>query len=349
MRNKLLLLLAVVSMNFAGHAQTKKPAAKPTSSKEIYTFFTIKNGVKTKVNSGSKIVIPVGPDGVQTLNIALDIDVQAFHKKHPYDYVTIYVYNYTKQTSYSNNRYMNFVDPGEAKIMAQTVTKGITLYPEAGANFKNYEPLFKTSNTISTDWRGDSLAFVISGAYSNGTETYYDDYSNSVKTKQIYSKFTEIDPVPTVLFKYDKAYLDKTANKALRNKINNYGNTFTYNNAELLSLEGLEKTLLKGAMYSVNEADMMATKTFITNYFNTRYAELAKMPEDLAYLEQLNALIAETAFLNLSKLSTEEKKNLDRLIKRNKAATTEDIVGYFKTANPSPPAAVVDYSPHIAR
>jgi hypothetical protein len=349
MKSKVLLLLAVAGINFTGFTQTKKPAAKPAASKEVYTFYTVKNGVKTKVNSGSKIVIPVGPNGTHGMNIALDIDVQAFHKKYPYDYVTIYVYNYTKNTSYSNSRYMNFIDEGEAKLMAQTVTKGITLYPETGANFKSYEPLFKTSNSISTDWKGDSLAFVISGAYSNGEETYYDDYSNSVKTKQIYSKFTEIEPVPTVLFNYDKTYLNNTANNALRNRIFNNGNSISIKNEVVFTVDGAIRELHKGAMYSANEADMMATKTFITNYMNSRLAEFDKTPEDLVFLEKLNALFQETTFLNLSKLTTEEKKNLDRLIKRNKAATTEDILGYFKTANPNPPASVVDYSKYIAR
>ncbi|AEA45177.1 hypothetical protein [Fluviicola taffensis] len=349
MKNKLLLFLALTSIHFSGYTQTKKPVAKPTATKELYTFYTVKNGVKTKVSPSSKIVIPVGADGMNSINIALDIDVQAFHKKHPYDFVSIYVYNYTKQTSYSNNRVMNFIDPGEAKIMAQTVTKGITLYPESGANFKNYEPLFKTTNQISTDWQGDSLAFIITGAYSNGTETYYDDYSNSVKTKQIYSKFTEIDPVPTVLFGYDKAYLKNISNMKLRNKIDGSNNLFTFNGTEILTINGMAKEWLKGAMYSANEADMMATKTFIVNYFNSRLAEFEKMPEDLGYLDKLNALIQETTFLNLSKLTTDEKKTLDRLIKRSKTATTDEIVGYFKTANPNPPAAVVDYSTYIAR
>lgn len=348
---KLLILLAATSIGLTAFSQTKKPAAKP-APKDVYTIYTIKNGVKTKVGSSSKITIPVGPDGKHTLNIAVEFDVQALHKKYPYDLVQVFVYNYTEDNSYSNTRGLSFVDPGEAKLLAQTPIKKFTLYPEAGAEFKDYTPLFNTSNSISTDWLGDSMALVIRGAYSSGTETYYDDYSNSVKTRHNFTQFVEISPVPTVLFQYDKTYLNSVLNDELRGKINaNYDN-FTLRHGrgnDVLTLTGLAKKWLEGAQYSTNSADMLATKNFIINYFNARLAEFEKMEDHAGYVEKLSELIKEITFLNLSNLNTDQKKTLDKLIKRSRTATNDEIVGFFKAANPSPPAPLVDYASYIAR
>lgn len=348
MKKTTLLFFAALFSFVNAFSQAKKAPAKPVA-KELYTFYAIKNGVKTKINSDSKFVMEVGPDGMNKSNIALEFDVQAFHKKHPYDFIWISVFNYTKNTSYTYSKEMNFIDAGEAKVMSQTTTKKYTLYPQTGAEYKDHEPLFKTSNTISTDWQGDSMAFLIRGVYSNGTETYYDDYSNSIKTKHNTTKPQEITPSITLLFKYDKAYLNSVHNHELRATIQNGNPKTNFKKKEFLSAEGVENQLIKNAQYSENYADMMASKTFIKDYFEARYKDVRAIENDVEYIEKMDALVKELTFLDMSKMTTEQKKTLDKLIKKNKAATTEEIVNFFKAANPAPPSPLAEYVGMIAK
>lgn len=339
MKNTLLLLVVACSMQLTALSQAKKPAPK-----ELFTFYTLKDGVKTKINPTDKIVIKVKENGMNDINIGVEFSVQEFHKKYPYDLIAIEVYNDTKNKSYSNLRYMNFVDEGEAKIMSQMTTKKFTLYPETQGEFKDATSMFRTTEKISTNWVGDSLSFSIAGAYSSGIETYYDEQSSSVKSRHTFTKYTSIISTPSLSFDYDPKYIRGSVDSKLHSEIDeDYYKTFTYKGEEYLTKQGLVETYLKNALYESPMTVMVSTQEFIKLYFKEKYKTLNEQNSS-DFIDQWIKLVTESAHLNLVNLNVEEKKAIDKLIKKNRALSLDEIAALIKAANPKPQVIVIDFS-----
>jgi hypothetical protein len=344
MKNTLLVLLVAFSAQLTAFSQAKKPAAKPTQ-KELFTFYTLKEGVKTKINPTDKIVIKVKENGMHEINIGIEFSVQEFHKKYPYDLIAVEVFNETKRRSYSNIRYMNFVDEGEAKLMAQMTTKKFTLYPESQGEFKDATSMFWTTETISPDWKGDSLTFRIAGAYSNGTETYYDEQNSSVRSRHTFTAYTTILNSLSLSFEYDPKYIRGSIDSKLHSKIDDdYYETFKFKDVEYLTKKGVLKTYLENTAYESPLTVMVATQEFIKTYFETKYKTLEVDRNSTMFIDKWINFVTETAYLNLANLSVDEKKAIDKLIKKNKSLSLDEIAALVKAANPKPQVIVIDYS-----
>lgn len=338
-----LLLCAVISSSLFG--QTKKPATKPTtatSAKEAISYYKIENGVKTKVDPSIPFVIKMDDQGNPATNMEVVIEIAEWRKKHPYDLFRFCIYNTSEDKKFSLDKDMNFVDTEPAKRLSTLKTQKFLLFYSKSEEYEDHFPMLYDINKIYTYMDNDTLDFRIFGAYSGGTEAYYDKSSESAKTRHTFGPFTKLKPFTKMVIQFDRDYLMKVESKNLRYKIDdNDDATFrTVDDKTYPTIKGLCDQWI--ASFSKESNEMTSAKKFITTYMNTKLEELRKNPDDVSYIRNAAALMKSAACFNFTSISPEDKKVMDKLVKKS-SMPIDDIFKLFQTMNPNPPVPNCDY------
>jgi hypothetical protein len=171
-----------------------------SSAHAQFLFYKIEKGVKTPLKSGEEIVIATDDNLKATSNVMLEVNVAEFKKKYTYNLFAIGLlaarsgknemlmrhpllfgseYYTTKFGSDKVLRYYLFPDETTAKD------------PKALVFYKGDDWYNKFTYEISLD----TFLFELEGRYKTGSETYYDENSNSVKTRDV---FTDPEYLPIV-------------------------------------------------------------------------------------------------------------------------------------------------------
>lgn len=336
-----LLLCAVFSSSLFG--QTKKPAAKPatTSAKEAISYYKIENGVKTKVDPSIPFIIKMDDQGNPATNMEVVIEIAEWRKKHPYDLFRFLIHNVTKDKNFSLDKYMNFADPESAKLLSTVKTQKFLLFYSKSEEYENHISMLYDLDKISTSMANDTLDFRILGAYAGGTETYFDNSSQSVKTRSKFGEYTKLRPFTKLVIKFDPEYLTKVEAKTIRYQIDDNDDLeFTRENKMYPTILGLRKQWIES--FSKSKDEMTSAKKFITTYLDTKLEELRKNTDNVSYIKEVSAFMKTASCFDFTNVSQEDKKVMDKLIKKS-SMSLDDIFKLFPVMNPDHPVPNCDY------
>jgi hypothetical protein len=337
-----LLLFTVISSCL--WAQTKKPATKPasnTAEKEVISYYKIENGVKTKVDPSLPFVIKMDNQGNPLTNMEVTIEIEEWRKKYPYDIFLFLIHNITTDKNVSFDKYMNFVDTESAKFLSNLKTRKFLLFYSKSEEYENHLPMLYEQNKIYTSMANDTLDFRILGAYSGGTETYFDNSSNSVKTHHTFGQYTKLKPFTKLVIQFDPEYLMKVESQNLRSQIDDeHHSEFKLNNKTYPTIKGLCDQWI--ASFSKSSSEMTSAKQFILTYMNTKLEELRKNTDNASYIHEVSKLMKRAACFDFTSVSLEDKKVMDKLVKKSKLPI-DDIFKLFQTMNSDYPVPNCDY------
>lgn len=340
----LLLLCTVASSCLFG--QNKKPASKPVSTapaKEAISYFKIENGVKTKVDPNVPFEIKMDDKGKPATNMEVVIEIAEWRKKFPYDVFQFVIHNVKDDKNFSLKKFLDFGQPESAKKWTNMKTVKFLLFTKSEVEYENHIHMLYLHDNIYTSMANDTLDFRILGAYSNGTETYFDKSSESVKTRTQVGSYTNLRPFTKMVIKYDPVYLLKVESKDLRYQIDdNDDATFrTVDDKTYPTIKGLCDQWI--ASFSKESNEMPSAKKFIQTYMNTKLDELRKNTDNVSYIKEVSAFMKTASCFDFTNVSQEDKKVMDKLIKKS-SMPLDDIFKLFPVMNPDHPIPNCNYA-----
>ncbi len=168
-------------------------------------FFKVKDGVKTVLPEGEKLIFQLDNDGKPLGNIIIEVNVQEFRKKHNYDDILVVFGSSNLPISNSLRVSHTFDNDFEKKKYANINT--LNFFAFINADFVdqlgNISPTF-SKYYISSEDMNKTFEYRIIGRYKTGTEKYWDEKSNSYKIRDLFES-TEVIRKVDVTFEENKA------------------------------------------------------------------------------------------------------------------------------------------------
>lgn len=301
------------------------------SSAQIKAY-KLKNGSKTEITAGQELTIELSGEGKQIDNILYEIDIKKFKEANKYDIITITIgrnpndyWNETKIELTSDLALKKYSNLDRFSIYAFENNSYVNKHGNFFVFPKNYSILEK--------YFQDVFYIKIVGFYKKSEETYYDDFSSSVKTRNIYDEGQEIS-------RFEFKYIQNQAAKDQAIDIK-------YQKFAANDFEGARKEYI---VYCKNRAErlreiksdapIVSSYVSISKYKNIAqaveeigeyYFNILKNEKDKVKAVQLHDewINTQRAFFCLENKLNDQAKKLEKELKT--ATTVEEKIALFKS------------------
>lgn len=256
-----------------------------------YQFFKIEKGIKTPLKGGD-VTIAFDDNMKPTNNLMIEFNVDEYKKKYSYTLFAIELYKkgddkialLVNSLAFGNDYYTSKF--GSDKVLHYYLFQDEESAKDPKAMF------FYTGqhafDSFTFDNTKDVVSFRMYGCYKTGTEKYYDERSESVKTRDLYSnhEYYDVAGIPTIHYtttekakqvnsvnlekeKYDRTIGDPGGNeiysqndqtfmtivginRALENEKNNINKNYTIGNSSVVQFAQIAKAIEEVAAYQTN-------------------------------------------------------------------------------------------------
>lgn len=294
--------------------------------------YKLKNGSKTEITTGQELTIELTGEGKQVDNILYEIDIKKFKEANKYDLIAFRVNR--KSDDYGSYAKIELTSDFALKKYSNLDKFSIYAF-EYNSYINKHGNFFVVPKDLFISERNlqDGYYIKIIGFYQKGEETYYDEYSKSVKTRNIYDEGQEISRLE---FKYFQNQASK--DQAMDIKFQN----FAANDYEVARKEYIVycKNRAERLREIKSDAPIVSSYVNISKYKNIAqaieeigeyYFNILKNEKDKAKAIEIHDewINKQRAFFCLENKLTDKAKKLEKDLKT--ATTVEQKIELFKS------------------